>query len=246
MQARDVPFSTLVFGLIAVWAVLVALVAFGGLGGRVSLHPDDPAVVPRVPALDLSRARTELPPPEHYAEVGQRPLFNAERRPLPAEDAVSGEPEAPPPPVPLEVTLTSVILSGETRIAIVLDNRSRASQSVRVGASLEGDQAGWKLVELQPRKAVFEGPTGRAEAELRVFNGAGGEAPTALSLQPGGTDGGAAVASSGDGSSSAQPGTEAAATETPESRAELIRRRIEERRRQMREAAARGNNDSKE
>lgn len=244
MQARDIPVSTLVLGLFAVWALLVALVAFGGLGGRVAMHPDDPAVVPRVPTLDLSRARTELPAPEHYAEVGQRPLFNADRRPLPPEETTEGEVEAPPP-APLEITLTSVVISGDTRIAIVQDNRSRASQSVRVGSSLEGEQAGWKLVELQPRKAVFEGPTGRTEAELRVFDGSGGEAPTALTSQPAGSDGGTVVASAdGSGEQPGEPG--AAAAETPESRAELIRRRIEERRRQMREAAARGNNDSKE
>ncbi len=245
MQARDIPVSTLVLGLFAVWALLVALVAFGGLGGRVSLHPDDPAAVPPVPTLDLSRARTELPEPEHYAEVGQRPLFNADRRPVPPDEAPAGEAEAPPP-APLEITLTSVIISGDTRIAIVQDNRSRASQSVRVGSSLEGEQVGWKLVELQARKAVFEGPTGRAEAELRVFDGSGGEAPTALTAQPAGADGATVAATNADGSAEqpSEPGT--AAAETPESRAELIRRRIEERRRQMREAAARGNNDSKE
>lgn len=246
MQLRDVPLPSLVLGLIAGWALLVAIVAVAGLGGRVGLHPDDPAHVPSVPRLDLSQVRTDLPAMDRYAEVAQRPLFNADRRPLPPEE-VGGEEEAPPPPTPLEVTLTSVIISGDVKIAMVQDNRSRQSQSVRLGQNLEGEMAGWKLVELAPRKAVFEGPAGRAEADLRVFDGSGGQAPTALTaVQPVMRDSGARP----EDGSAVQPEQEGevvqVATETPESRAELIRRRIEERRRQMREAAARANEPKQE
>lgn len=245
MQIRELPVPTLVLGVVAVWSLLVAVAAFSGLAGRVGLHPDDPASVPGIAQLNLSQARTELPNMDQYAEVAQRPLFNADRRPLPVDEVADGDVEAEPPPSPLEITLTSVIISGEIKIAIVQDGRSQATQSVRVGNNLEGDQSGWKLVELGPRKAVFEGPGGRAEADLRVFDGSGAQAPTAVS-SPTTSSSSASVAESGEQIDQNDGETVAVATETPESRAELIRRRIEERRRQMREAAARSSETKKE
>ncbi len=245
MQMRELPVPTLVLGVVAVWALLVAAAAFTGLAGRVGLHPDDPASVPGIAQLNLSQARTELPGMDQYADVAQRPLFNSDRRPLPPDQVADGDVEAAPPPSPLELTLTSVIISGEVKIAIVQDTRNQTTQSVRVGNNLEGDQSAWKLVELGPRKAVFEGPGGRTEADLRIFDGSGAQAPTALAT-PAAPPTGSAVAESGEQTEKGDGETVAVATETPESRAELIRRRIEERRRQMREAAARSSEPKKE
>lgn len=236
---------TLLIGAFAFWSLLVLVSAYAGLGGRYSLHPDDPSRVPPLPQLDLSRAQTPIAGLADYAQVGERPLFNADRRPIPVVAAPgAGDGEAAPA-APLDVVLTSVILSGDTKIAIVLDKKTNKSQSVALGGALAGEQSGWKLVELEARKAVFEGPTGRTDAGLRVFDGQGGEAPTAMAPPPppAGTDPNAAPP--------AQPQPDAQATaglnqpqgqaQTPESRAELIRRRIEERRRQMREEAERAN-----
>jgi general secretion pathway protein N len=131
------------------------------------------------------------------------------------------------------------------KIAIVLDARNQSTQSVRVGNNLAGDQSAWKLVELGPRKAVFEGPGGRTEAELRVFDGSGAQAPTALAT-PTTSPTSSSVAESGEQTDPGDGESVAVTTETPESRAELIRRRIEERRRQMREAAARSSEPKKE
>src|SRR5690606_10442160 len=39
---------------------------------------------------------------------------------------------------------------------------------------------GWQLIALEPRQAVFEGPGGRKTLELRVFDGRGEQATTAL------------------------------------------------------------------
>lgn len=221
---------TLLLGAFAGWSLLVAVCVYAGLGARYSLHPDDASRVPELPRLDLSRAQNPLGALTEYAQIGERPLFNADRRPIPLPDAPVTE-NAPPPAAPLDVTLTSVILSGEVKIAIVQDKKTKKTQSLRVGGSMEGEQSGWKLVELGPRKAVFEGPGGRSEVELRVFDGSGGEAPTPVASA---TPAPEAVV---------DPNAAAAAAEaqTPESRAELIRKRIEERRRQMREEAERAN-----
>ncbi len=241
----------LLMAVTVVWAVIFAVAAFTGLAGRYRLHPDDPSRVPELPALDLSRAHSPLQLVEAYAVIGERPLFNSDRKPLPPEDEGkddgAGSENAPATDSPLDVALTSVILTPQMRIAIVTDNRSGKSVSLKVGESLEGEQAGWRLQELQARKAVFVGSGGSSEVDLRVFDGTGGQAPTT----------GVAVAEKqGEGApegvtpaNQPAPAAPAAASApntaqgmTPEQRAEMIRRRIEERRRQMREESERANN----
>ena len=233
---------TLLLGAVALWSLIVLVCVYAGLGGRYSLHPDDPSQVPPLPTVDLSRAENPLQALPEYAVVGERPLFNADRRPLPPPENPDAAPTEAAPPAPLDVVLTSVVISGEVRIAIVQDKKTSKSQSVRVGNALAGEQAGWKLVELGPRKAVFEGPTGRTEADLRVFDGSGGEPPTAVAA-PAPVAGDPAAAAANAANTAANPAAPVAQDnpQTPEARAELIRRRIEERRRQMREEAERAN-----
>lgn len=233
---------TFLLGAFALWCLMVAIAAFAGLGSRYGLHPDDASRVPPLPQVDLSRARSPLEPLDTYAVIGERPLFNSDRRPLPppASDAPVEGTEAPP--APLDVVLTSVVMSGEFRVAIVLDNKAQRTQSVRVGSSLEGDQAGWKLIELEARKAVFEGPTGRSELDLRVFDGTGGQPPTAIAPPPGEPKPEEPQAAQPGQADPAQPAP-AGEPQSAESRAELIRKRIEERRRQMREEAERANKE---
>lgn len=235
----------LLMGTVAVWALIFAIAALTGLGGRYGLHPDDPASVPPLPELDLSRAHSPLEPVEAYAMIGERPLFNADRRPLPPlpDDAAGLLVEEPPPaPVPLDIAVTSIIMTPQMKLAIVTDNQTGKSQSVKVGDPLDGDQSGWTLMELQSRKAVFSGPAGNSSVDLRVFDGAGGQAPTPVAVSARGEQ--------PDGEPPPQAEPASADTEAPvkseamtaETRAEMIRRRIEERRRQMREQAERSNN----
>lgn len=233
MASAQQRLPTLLLAAIAGWSAIVLVCVYAGLGSRYSLHPDDASRVPELPRVDLSRAQNPLQSLEDYAVVGERPLFNADRRPLPPpDDPTASTAEAPPPPPPLDVLLTSVVLSGEIKLAIVQDKKSNTSQSVRVGEAMKGDLSSWKLVELGPRKAVFDGPTGRSDVELRVFDGSGGEPPTAVAAPE-------IASSAATTDPSATPATEN--SQTPEARAELIRRRIEERRRQMREEAERAN-----
>jgi general secretion pathway protein N len=239
MSAARQRLPTLLLGAFAGWSLLVYVVVQSGLGARYSLHPDDASRVPELPRLDLSRAQTPLGALTDYAQVGERPLFNADRRPIPPPAAAGAGEAETPAAAPLDVVLTSVIMGGETKLAIVLDKKTNKTQSVKLGDALAGDQSAWKLVELAPRKAVFEGPTGRSDAELRVFDGSGGEAPTpvassAVEGTPAVNPAAAAAAAEAAAANPAQP-------QTPEARAELIRRRIEERRRQMREEAERAN-----
>ena len=243
----------MLLGVVALWALLFAIAGLTGLGGRYRLHPDDPARVPPLPALDLSRARSPLEPAEAYADIGERPLFNADRRPLPVDDAKSDAAagsEEPAPAAPLDIVVTSIIMTPQLQLAIVTDKRSGKSTSVKVGQALEGDMAGWTLKELQARKAVFSGPGGDTATDLRVFDGSGGQSPSPAAVAQATEANGnpQAVAPQAPppptppGAGQAVEGEAKAAPLTPEQRSEMIRRRIEERRRQMREEAARANN----
>ena len=225
---------TLALATLAGWAALTALVVYAGLGARFTLHPDDPSLASPLPQVNLARAETRLGPLEDYAVIGQRPLFNADRLPLPedAETGSEGADEEAEAAQPLDVTLTSVVLTKDVGIALLTDNKTKETQSVRVGGMLEGEQSGWKLAQLEPRRAIFEGPTGRTEVELRVFDGSGGQSPTPLGRK-----------TEGEGEGEAAQPAEQPEEMTPETRAEMIRARIEERRRQMREEAERANQE---
>ncbi|MFA5683153.1 MAG: hypothetical protein WCZ65_10625 [Lysobacteraceae bacterium] len=237
---------TVLLGAFCVWSLLVLIVVETGLGRRYGLHPVDPELIAVPPSLSLTRARSTLGELSLYAGVAERPLFNEDRRPTPPppEQAVVAEPTAPPP-MPLDVLLTSVIVHGDTRIAQITDRKSGASQAIKPGESLLGDQSAWRLVELMPRSAVFEGPGGQATVDLRVFDGQGGEPPTPPPTQPVSAAQVPPAAPPADGAAAAEAGEPAAsnaapaAQPTPEERAQMIRQRIQERRRQMREEAAR-------
>ncbi|MGQ0800098.1 MAG: hypothetical protein ACT4NL_08315 [Pseudomarimonas sp.] len=237
MSAASLRLLTLLLSVFCGWSLLVLLAVETGLGGRYSLQPEDAEQIAVPPSLRLDRAQSALGSLESYAVIAERPLFNADRRPLPPE--ATGTAAAPvAASAPLDVILTSVILRGDTQIAQFTDRTSGVSQTLKVGQSLAGEQSGWKLVELAARGAVFEGPSGRIDAELRVFDGQGGEAPTAPPAPPVITESTPPPAG-GEGSAENPTAQVADEAQSPESRAEMIRRRIEERRRQMREEAAR-------
>lgn len=234
MATRSQILLTAALAAVTAWSALFALAGVAGLAGRYSTLPDDPSLVSPLPAVNLEQAVSTLEGVGSYAAIGDRPLFNLDRRPLPpvnAPDPNAGPP-TPPPSTP-DFILTSVVKSGDKQFAIVQHTPSGKSQSVAVGAQLQAELTGWTLVELAPRGAVFEGGGGRKSFELRVFDGTGGQPPTPIDVPPGIAQDGAAAAVGADG----QP--QQAATDTPEARAEMIRRRIEERRRQMREEAER-------
>jgi general secretion pathway protein N len=246
MSAAAHPMLRAVLAVVAVWSAGVLVAVEAGLGGRWSLHPDARIDPDQIPEVRLVSGVGSVAGFEDYASIVQRPLFNEDRRP-PPEEASAGEEGGVVAEVPLNVMVTSIVLTAERQIAIVTDPESKRSQTVSVGAALEGDQSAWRLVELQPRSAVFEGPGGRSAVDLRVFDGQGGEPPTpvaqapvvqpqAQAPRPGGEAGGQKPGDEGR-----PQGSVVVEADSPEARAEQIRRRIEERRRQMREEAERAN-----
>ena len=215
---------------VAAWSMALLLLAVAGLGGRVGLHPGNAALAPPVPEVSLDVIGSRLGPASSYLEVGSRPLMVIDRRPPPISGDTGNE------AAPLESTLTSVLITGTVKLAILQAQRDGRSQQVRLGEVLDG--TAWRLVELEPRRAVFEGPEGRRELDLRVFDGTGAPAPTPIALPgPGAPDRSAAAArpaaaqaSVPHGIAAPSPDATEVAEVTPEQQVEAIRRRIEERR----------------
>lgn len=166
---------------VAGWALLCAIVALGGFGGRYDLLADDPKLAPPLPKVPLASARTPLGPLELYAEAANRPLFYPDRKPIAVHVAGQASVDAQP----LDVTLTSIVITPSLQMAIVQDNKTKESLRVREGQELGGPYAGWKMVAMTPRSAVFDGGSlGQQTLDLRVFNGQGGEEPTRMGLTP--------------------------------------------------------------
>ncbi|CAD7724542.1 General secretion pathway protein N [Xanthomonas hydrangeae] len=156
------------------WALLVCVLAVAGLGKRVELLPDDPALVQRLPTLPAP-APERLGAFEKYSEIAAHPAFAEDRLPHPfflSGNDGSGAAST--------VRLTGVLLTDNFKMAtLTLDPHD----SVRV--KLGGDAVkGWRLLALQPRSATIEGPGGTQTLELQVFNGQGGQPPTANAGAP--------------------------------------------------------------
>ena len=257
--------ASLLLGAVCLWAACVLLLALAGLGSRVA-DSGAPAQPPPIPKVALRTTPSRLGLLLDYAEVGQRPLLNPDRRPGPAPAAEGGSDE-------LDVILTSVLITPRLQLAILTDAKDSTSKRVRVGENVAGSN--WRLARLEPRKAVLEGPGGERTLDLRVFDGQGGLPPTALGGNAGGvaSAGGVARTDNAVGSDAGQaPGSvvqpavprpamavngvraaPVAPTPTPQTQPppssqdaqiEAIRRRIEARRAQMRaEAGAAGSQD---
>lgn len=224
-------------GVLAVWAVLQQF----GVGAGYRLLSNESG---RAPAARFANIQTEpykLEPYGSYGEILARPVFNESRAPeAQAEGTGEAGDATGSTAAPLNVTLTGVIIMPDLKLAFVRDNAANTVQRVRLGNPLEGEQSGWKLVELKPRGAVFEGEgLGRQELELSI-DVAG--APAAA----------APIAIAGIASPPTDPGAEPAETPVqppqPSDAAarpngnitpDAIRQRIEERRRQLREEAQR-------
>jgi general secretion pathway protein N len=236
MRLEDVSPRTWLLGAVAGWALLAWVLALAGMGGRVTPLPDDPSLLQALPKP--TRAPPErLGPFADYAEIAARPLFSQDRRPQPfslgGDDDTSND---------FDYMLTSVLLVPQVKLAMVQPTGGGEPLRIKLGDSVEAAPA-WRLVALNPRSAVFEGPGGQKTLELRVFDGSGGESPSdgaavdplqdkAASANPAPAPRPAAVAG-GQGAPKADAAAAPPANST-EQQMEALRKRIEQRRAQLR------------
>lgn len=182
MRADRIAPVTWLLAAAAAWAVLGAALAWAGMGGRIA--PADAASIATQP-LPQPVADANAIAPAPFDAFASRPPFAQDRSPHPFVLPGSGS-DARADASAFDYVLTSVLITPRLRMAIVEPASGGESVRVRDGESAEG-LGGWRLVELRPRAAVFEGPGGRRELDLRVWaggDGAGALAPGAMPMPP--------------------------------------------------------------
>jgi general secretion pathway protein N len=224
---RAGPLTWLLAGLCG-WALLFWLATLLGLGTR----PGE-ASVPAAEALPAPAGvqADRIGPLAQYSEAAARPLFTADRKPHAFLATGPEDGEAGAGASSLDIILTGVLISPAVRLAIVQPSAGGASQRVRVGSSPEG-AAGWRLLDVQPRRAIFEGPSGQMTLDLRTF----GVAATPAGVAKAAADAAAAAAERAEAAAAGPP----LPPPTPDEakRISEIRKRIEARRAQLQSGAA--------
>lgn len=248
MRADTLWPRTWLLATVAGWSLVVAVLALFGLGAHIAPLKDDPSAVPRLPALPKP-AEERLGPLSQYSQLVTRPPFYESRQPQPyfLTDESAEQPAA------FDYVLSSVLITPGLRMAILQPAQGGEGIRIKLGeASSAAPQ--WTLVGLEPRSAVFEGPEGRRTLELRVFDGTGAQAPTAVGgpapgappmagpAPPARTDTGAAspehppLPQPPPSTAPASPAeAETSPPMTTEQQMDAIRKRIEARRAQMRQ-----------
>jgi general secretion pathway protein N len=234
--------ATMLLASTLFWAVLILLLAFAGLGARFDTLPVNASLAKPLPTVKIAQNKTVLEPLANYQEIGTRPLLMLDRRPGIVQAAPGDNAQAE-----LDVSLGSVLITSNLKMAIFRDNKDGNTRRVRLGELIEG--TGWRLVQLDPRRAILEGPTGQRSMDLLVFNGKGGQSPTPIAvLAP--QDTGSVIQNAvpvaapavqttpSNGTVVATPTASVNQTMTQEQQIEAIRQRIAARRAQMQADAA--------
>jgi general secretion pathway protein N len=172
---------TWLLATVAGWAVLAWLLAVFGMGGHAQALDADPGLLRPLPNA-RPPAQPRLGPLSQYAAIAQRPLFSQDRQPKPF--FLQGEGTGDNQQAAFDYVLTSVLITPTLKMAILQPADGSESVRVKLGEVPESHPA-WRLTSLDARSAVFEGPEGRREMILRVFDGNGGQPPTAVSNAPG-------------------------------------------------------------
>jgi len=230
MNIRTARLTTNILGGLCAALVLLAILQYAGFGRGYAWSSDDGGGEGNAVPGSIDKQALQMPPASAFAAVDEHPLFNDDRMPTPVDAAGSAD---TPPPSPLNVALTGVILDEENhvRVAMLQDKARNQAVALKVGMPLEGEQASWTLVEVKPRLVVFRNAANEsAEVELET------------ALKP------SAASPARGGKPSAPAATPRNATAPPkktEDASSDLARRIEERRKQMREDAERLRNGAK-
>jgi general secretion pathway protein N len=173
--------KTWLLGGLALWALSVWVFALIGIGGKVATLEDDPTLAGRLPQ-PVAKSPERLGPLPQYAAIGERPLFTDDRRPQPF--TINPEGEEAGKANAFDYVLTSVLRTPNFQMAILqTPDGTGEPMRVKVGDAPKA-APNWHLTSVDARSAVFNGPEGERKLELRIFNGTGGEPPTAIAPPP--------------------------------------------------------------
>ncbi len=255
MRADAIGARTWLLAAVAGWAVLVWALALFGMGGRIQPLPADEGLVPALPKASTA-PRAAVHTLGEYGEATARPLFFSDRRPKDFSLQPGGEETAKND---FNYVLSSVLIAPGLKMAILQAPEGGEGIRLKLGEASE-KLPGWRLTEVTPRGATVASASETRSLELRVFDGQGGQPPTALPS----TQAGARPAAGGTQATMpvpppqapaptmnpapppavqtpspapAQAGENAAAPSPNEAQLQAIRQRIEARRARLRQEA---------
>lgn len=162
------------FSLIVLCMILFAAIVFQLYRGPTVVHANGitPVTTASVAPSLLPKAGARFPPLQQFAEIIERPLFDASRRP-PAKPA----PKDPGPPVELtQLQLKGVVMAPDMNLAVFFDKRRRETIRVALGAAL-GE---WALDDIRSDGVTFRKGGATYEMLLR-------EEKAQATTAPGGT-----------------------------------------------------------
>ncbi|TKR31039.1 general secretion pathway protein GspN [Luteimonas gilva] len=175
MRADAIGARTWLLAAVAGWAVLVWAFSLFGMGGRIQPLPADASMVPELPnAAPASRLAVHTL--GEYGEATARPLFFSDRRPKPFSLQPGGDQAAKND---FNYVLSSVLIGPDLKMAIL--QPPEGGEGIRLKLGEASDKLpGWRLTEVTPRSAIVASASETRSLELRVFDGRGGQPPTAL------------------------------------------------------------------
>ncbi|HTO85830.1 MAG TPA: hypothetical protein VMQ73_26660 [Methylomirabilota bacterium] len=115
---------------------------------------DAPPAAATVAVPAATDAPIAPPTPASFAAILERPLFSPTRRPPAAAPAPAPTPEAAapaPPAPPIDFSLTGIVISDGSRVALVQMQGDNHVVHVAEGGEVDG----WKAVTIEPERAVF-------------------------------------------------------------------------------------------
>ena len=226
--------------LIGVLMLVAAMQLFGWGQGTSALEPEafDES---KLSQLEESTVTVDVKSAEELVEqINAAPLFNTNRKPyiadsLELEDVEFEIVEAEP----LKAKVTSIIIYGETRYAMLLDQLTNEQLTLKQGMPLPGEQGLWVVDNIEPRQVTFvsEGKE-PVSLELEVFDGTLDAKANKNNSRRGNNN-------SKNRNANVDAGDKAVdSAAAQKNSAEEIRKKIAERRAQMRANAAKGQNNN--
>lgn len=227
--------------LIGLLLLISAMQLFGWGKGVKRLEPEsfDPSKLAQLENLG-SGDQTAKIDNKTVVKIIDAPLFSIDRKPFVPDDDPANDPVELTVAVadPLKAKVTSIIITNENSYAMVFDELSNASVTLKQGMPLPGDQGLWMVDAISPRAVTFvangEEPV---ELNLEVFDGqlgGGGKKNNNLKNKNNKKQ---------NRNNNNNTNNRNKKEQTQKNSAEEIRKKIAERRAQMRANAAKGNEE---
>lgn len=173
MKMKNSLFANMLMVVIGVLMLVAALQLFGWGKGTDTLEPEgfDAESLVKLELHDDSENSVESD--QIVEQITQAPLFNLDRVPYVGEPELVDEPEKPEIVAePLKAEVTSIIMIGDKKFAMVTDQISKEKVTLEPGMPLPGEQGLWVVDQIEPRMVTFvsEGEE-PVNLELEVFDG---------------------------------------------------------------------------